>query len=227
MPAYIQVAAEAELHPLAGPPPELSDASPCCGGRGLLCGEGQEVCWGARQPRRRAVSISMSRCRVLYFCDKWRRGSYRRIALTLIELHADRHQNSCWLHSCEAADFVIDCVAKLPAQLIITCGSWKSRCGRVRGGPSRRAGGDWRLPRYALPRPTDEALHGRDLHRLCYHDSQSWLGGWWRGGAAERINPLRARKVSPVEQPGAHPQDATSPKKKQEKVTRKARRRRR
>eukprot|EP01047_Picozoa_sp_COSAG01_P122244 COSAG01_NODE_51096_length_357_cov_1.860465_1_plen_39_part_01 len=32
-----------------------------------------------------------------------------RIVLTLIELHADSHQNSCWLHSCEAADFLIDC----------------------------------------------------------------------------------------------------------------------
>jgi hypothetical protein len=32
-----------------------------------------------------------------------------------------------WLHSCEAADFLIDCAAKLSAQLI-------------RGGPSRRAG---------------------------------------------------------------------------------------
>ena len=31
----------------------------------------------------------------------------------------------------------------------------------------------------------DEALHGCDLHCLCYHDSQSWLGGWWRGGASD------------------------------------------
>ena len=97
----------------------------------------------------------------------------QRIALTLIELHADSHQNSCWLHSCEAADFVIDCAAKLAAQLINTGGGWQSRRERARGGPSRCAGGDWRLPRYALPRPTDELLHGRDLHHLCYHDSQS------------------------------------------------------
>ena len=80
---------------------------------------------------------------------------------------------------------MIDCAAKIAAQLIITGGGWQSRRGRVRGGPSRRAGGDWRLPRYALPRPTDELLHGRDLHHLCYHDSQSWLGGWWRGGASD------------------------------------------
>jgi hypothetical protein len=111
----------------------------------------------------------------------------QRIVLTLIELHADSQQNSCWLHSCEAADFVIDCAAKLSAQLIITGGGWQSDRGRVRGGPSRRAGADWRLPRYALPRPTDEALHRRDLHRLCYHDPQSWLGGWWRGGANSGI----------------------------------------
>jgi hypothetical protein len=45
-----------------------------------------------------------------------------------------------WLHSCEAADFLIDCAAKLSAQLIITGGGWQSRRGRVRGGPSRRAG---------------------------------------------------------------------------------------
>eukprot|EP01047_Picozoa_sp_COSAG01_P085445 COSAG01_NODE_18779_length_1053_cov_7.659329_1_plen_44_part_10 len=31
-------------------------------------------------------------------------------------------------------------------------------------------------------------------------------------------HPLRARKVSPIEQPGAHPQDATSPKKMREEV---------
>jgi hypothetical protein len=105
----------------------------------------------------------------------------QRIALTLIELHADSHQNSCWLHSCEAADFVIDCAANLAAQLINTGGGWQSRRERARGGPSRRAGGDWRLPRYALPRPTDELLHGRDLHHQCYHDSQSWPEGWWRG----------------------------------------------
>ena len=52
-----------------------------------------------------------------------------RIVLTLIELHADSHQNSCWLHSCEAADFLIDCAAKLRAQLIITRGGWQSRRG--------------------------------------------------------------------------------------------------
>jgi hypothetical protein len=80
---------------------------------------------------------------------------------------------------------VIDCAAKIAARLIITGGGWQSRCGRVRGGPSRRAGGDWRLPRYALPRPTDELLHERDLDHLCYHDSQSWPGGWWRGGASD------------------------------------------
>ena len=98
---------------------------------------------------------------------------------------ADSHQNSCWLHSCEAADFVIDCAAKLAAQLIITGGGWKSPRGRARGGPSRRAGGDWRQPRYALPHPTDELLHGRDHHHQCYHDSQSWPEGWWRGGASD------------------------------------------
>jgi hypothetical protein len=71
------------------------------------------------------------------FAQAWLSGQYScmlysRIVLTLIELHSDSHQNSCWLHSCEAADFVIDCAAKLPAQLIITGGGWQSRRGRAR-----------------------------------------------------------------------------------------------
>eukprot|EP01047_Picozoa_sp_COSAG01_P023564 COSAG01_NODE_1429_length_10330_cov_4.369759_6_plen_97_part_00 len=56
-------------------------------------------CQATAPPGRQYQYVEMSSTVQSYFCDKWRRGSYRRIALTLIELHADRHQNSCWLHS--------------------------------------------------------------------------------------------------------------------------------
>ena len=44
--------------------------------------------------------------------------------LTVIRIPA-----GCIHHSCEAADFMIDCATKLVAQLIITCtgGGWQSR----------------------------------------------------------------------------------------------------
>ena len=58
------------------------------------------------------------------------------ILLTVIRIPAG--------YSCEAADFVIDCAAKLPAQLIITGGGWQSRCGgsEVAQAAARGATGD-------------------------------------------------------------------------------------
>ena len=66
-------------------------------------------------------------CAMCVFACAW--FSYRpsklligdQILLTVIRIPAG--------YSCEAADFVIDCAAKLPAQLIITGGGWQSRRG--------------------------------------------------------------------------------------------------
>jgi hypothetical protein len=74
------------------------------------------------------------------------------------------------LHSCEAADFVIDCAAKLPAQLIITGGGWKSRCGRVcslsqMAPSSPQPGGDFVVCKAAPPQ--DITTSGATLTLSC------------------------------------------------------------
>eukprot|EP01047_Picozoa_sp_COSAG01_P004444 COSAG01_NODE_146_length_24099_cov_25.341208_26_plen_203_part_00 len=117
--------------------PELVARRPqegCCLPLAASCGQWW---WLAAAGCIAAAAAGSSRLRAAFHRFQPRSRSFNlRIVLTLIELHADRHQNSCWLHSCEAADFVIDCAAKLPAQLIITGGGWKSRRGTPRRAPS-------------------------------------------------------------------------------------------